>query len=225
MHPHSNLHFLFFGYPGSGKGTQSTLMIRDFSLYFICTGKLLREQIHRQSDLGREVQSFMAKGQLVSDDTMLKIIESAFCDMDETGKKGFVMDGFPRTLPQAKALDKLLEKRGDSISKVLFLNVKKPVLLKRMEGRRTCPRCGSIYHLHFMLPKVDGKCDHCPLVDLEHRPDDKKEVILRRLKAYEENTEPLRQYYKEQNKLLDLQVGEKESPEEIHLHLKAKLGL
>ena len=217
------LHFLFFGPPGSGKGTQSAFMIRDFSLFFISTGERLRKHVLKGSKLGIEAKSFMDKGLLVPDDLMLVMIEEALEEMDREGSVGFVMDGFPRTLAQAQALDKLLEERKISLSKVLFLNVEKGLLLERMEGRRFCPKCGKVYHICFVAPKVGSKCDNC-LQDLERRPDDQREVMLRRLRAYEESTEPLRKYYGKRGNLLEVECGE-ESPEKIYLTLRGQLGI
>ena len=218
-----NLYLLFFGPPGSGKGTQSAFMIQDFSLYFICTGELLRKHIRQKSELGCKAQSFMDEGLLVPDALMLELIEEALKEMDQKGHRGFVLDGFPRTPVQAQALDELLTQRGISLSQVLFLNVKKDLLLERIEGRRFCPQCGKVYHLRFVVPKVGLKCDDCSQ-DLERRPDDRREVILRRLKVYEQYTEPLKKHYKEQGNLLEVDCGE-DSPKEIHLTLSKQLGL
>ncbi|MBI5612095.1 MAG: adenylate kinase [Gammaproteobacteria bacterium] len=192
------MRIILLGAPGSGKGTQAKLLVEKYRIPQVSTGDLLREQVAAGTDLGRKAKAAMDAGQLVTDDVVLGMIQSRLAKPD--AKAGFILDGFPRNIPQAQALDAMLARLGQPLQLALLVDVDTEVLLKRLTGRRTCGSCGAIYNIYFTPPKTQGKCDKCG-GSLQHRSDDNEATVGKRLKVYTEQTAPLISYYKAQGKL------------------------
>jgi adenylate kinase len=190
-----------FGPPGAGKGTQAKFLSDKFSIPQISTGDILREAVKKGTSLGVRAQSFMSKGVLVPDEVVIGLIEERIRNKDCVG--GFILDGFPRTTTQAKALDEILQKRGTPVTKVINLKVSDEEIIKRSTSRRVCRSCNTIYNLVVNPPKFDGKCDSCG-GDLYQRDDDKEDVVKNRLKVYANQTKPLLKYYSKRNLLRDV---------------------
>mgnify|MGYP000246110106 CR=1 FL=1 len=193
------MNVIFLGPPDAGKGTQAVRICERLGIPQISTGEIFRENLKRNTPLGREIKEFMEKGELVPDDIVLKIVEERLSHGDCA--KGFILDGFPRTIPQAEALDKMLAEMGIELSKVISIEVKDEDIVKRMSGRRVCKGCGMSYHIVYKKPTAEGTCDKCG-ESLILRDDDKPEVVLDRLKVYYEKTAPLKDYYKKTGKLV-----------------------
>jgi len=186
------MRLIFLGPPGIGKGTQAKLLAEQHSSAHLSTGDMFRSVISRKTDLGTLAKSFIDKGKLVPDDFVLDMVNERLRE-DDTAS-GYIFDGFPRTLPQVEGLNKLLKELGQSIDYVIAFEGDDAVLVERLSSRRTCPDCGKIINLIFSPPKVSGQCDGCR-GELFQRNDDKPEVIQKRLDVYEEQTEPLVNYY------------------------------
>jgi adenylate kinase len=186
------LNLILFGPPGAGKGTQSALLIERLNMRHISTGDLFRAAIKNQTKLGKEAKGFLDAGKLVPDSITIGLVEEV---LQELGGKSFILDGFPRNVTQAEALEKLLKQLHLNVEKVLFLEVPMNLLLGRLTGRRVCKNCGATYHIESKPTQKEGVCDVCggPVVQ---RPDDKEDVIRTRLEAYETSTRPLKDYYK-----------------------------
>ena len=185
---------VFLGPPGAGKGTQCKLLVERYGLEHLSSGDILRRERKEGTDLGRKAQSFMDAGKLVPDDLIVAMMMKELGGQDEAG---FVLDGFPRTLGQARELDAALQKAGQKVDIVLNLEVDDGKLEDRITGRRSCPKCGSAYHVTFNPPKVADECDKgCG--GLTQRPDDTSEVVRQRIKTYHDQTAPLVSYYQEQ---------------------------
>ena len=186
--------YLLFGPPGSGKGTQSSYMMKK-GFHHISTGDLLRGAIEKKSALGRQVQEFMDQGQLVSDEIVISLVKEVLEKLSP--EEPVVFDGFPRTVAQAEALGGLLEKQGRPLKRVFFLDVPDKVVVERLSGRRSCPRCGTVYHLtQAWTESGEERCDACQ-VDLVQRTDDTPEVVQGRLKVYHEKISPVREFYEQ----------------------------
>jgi adenylate kinase len=193
------MNLILLGPPGAGKGTQGNLLEAERSLVKLSTGDMLRAAVAAGTELGRKAGDIMERGQLVPDDVVVGLIAER---MDADGKaKGFILDGFPRTIAQAKALDRLLAERGQQLDTVIEMRVDDDALVKRITGRLTCANCGEGYHEAFKMPKVPGVCDYCGSTQFARRRDDTEEVVRSRLEAYHAQTEPLIGYYKAQGKL------------------------
>ncbi len=194
------------GAPGSGKGTQAKLLAEKFKLPQISTGDMLREAVAAGTPLGRQAKAAMDAGQLVSDEIVLGIIQERITRPNT--RKGFILDGFPRNLQQAEALDQLLTMLGQPLNLALLVAVDVDALIQRLVGRRTCLSCGQMYNVFYAPPHMDGRCDACG-GKLRHRADDNEETIGNRLRVYEMHTLPVVSYYEEQEKLRTVQgVGE-----------------
>jgi adenylate kinase len=185
---------ILFGPPGAGKGTQGALLADAQSLLRLSTGDVLRDAVRRGTDMGREARRYMDAGELVPDEVILGIVRDYLAG--EAADQGVIFDGFPRTLPQAEGLDRLLHGLGRPLRAVLVLEVASDVLVKRLSGRRTCSLCGTVSNVYFDSPAVEGRCDVCG-GDLTLRPDDEPATVRRRLEVYEEQTAPLLTYYSE----------------------------
>jgi adenylate kinase len=194
------MRIVLLGAPGSGKGTQSKLLIEKYKIPQISTGDLLRAAVAAGTELGKKAKSAMDAGQLVSDDVVLGMIQERLSKPD--ARAGFILDGFPRNIPQAQALDAMLARMGQPLQLALLVDVDTEVLMKRLTGRRTCSNgaCGAIYNIYFSPPKTPGKCDKCGST-LSHRSDDNEATVRNRLQVYEQQTAPLVSYYKAQGKL------------------------
>lgn len=193
------MNVILFGAPGAGKGTQSGFMIERLGMKQISTGDLFRAAIKNQTELGRKAQEFMDRGQLVPDSIVIGMVEEVL----KIESKQFILDGFPRTVAQAEALDELLGRLGLSIGKAIFLEVPLEILMDRLTGRRVCKSCGAVYHKTSKPPKMEGACDLCG-GEVYQRNDDKEEVIGTRLKTYEEFTSPLKSFYKDAGKYVEV---------------------
>lgn len=194
------MNILLFGPPGAGKGTQSALLIERMSMSHVSTGDMFRTHLKKQTPLGLKAKQFMDAGNLVPDDVTIAMVKEEFKQLNE---KSFILDGFPRTVPQAEALDQLVSELNRSIDKVLFLNVDRELLIKRLEGRRVCKSCGATYHVGFMPPSKEGVCDSCG-GELIQRADDIRSAIENRLDVYDKSTLPLKEYYEAQGKLIEI---------------------
>jgi adenylate kinase len=178
-----------FGPPGSGKGTYASRLHTRLGIEVIATGDILRDIMKEDTPLGRKVKGFVEKGHLVPDDVVIQVLKQRL--HKSSGEKGFILDGFPRTIEQAKALEKLVKIDG-----VILLTVPDWIIIERLSSRRICKSCGEVYNLRFLKPKMGGICDKCG-GQLYQRSDDMPDVIKDRIKVYERQTEPILQYYKE----------------------------
>ncbi len=192
------MNLILLGPPGSGKGTQAQMMIERYHVPQISTGDILRGAVKEKTPLGIEAKRYMDQGKLVPDEVVVGIVRDRLKVSD--CNSGFILDGFPRTLPQAEALDSTLKEMERGIDHVVNIEMDKDELIKRLTGRRTCRRCGVMYHIIFDPPKKDGICDKCG-GDLYQRDDDKEETIKARLQVYEKQTTPLIEYYRKRGAL------------------------
>jgi len=192
---------ILLGPPGAGKGTQAALVSQQAGVAHVATGDLFRENIRNQTPLGMEAKAFVDKGALVPDEITVRMLLDRL-DHPDT-QKGALLDGFPRTVEQARALDEALKQRGQAVEKVLYINVGEEEVVRRLAGRWTCRRCGAVYHQVFSPPKQAGKCDQCG-GELYQRDDDKPETVRNRLGVYTQQTAPLIDYYRGQGKLLEV---------------------
>lgn len=188
---------ILLGAPGAGKGTQARRLEARYGLVQLSTGDLLREAIKAGTDLGREAKTYMDAGKLVPDDVIIRMIE-AWMEKPEAAK-GFILDGFPRTIPQAQALDAMLARRGLHVRAVIAMQIDEAALILRIAGRFTCSQCGEGYHDSFKSPLQRGICDKCGGTHFTRRPDDNAETLTTRLNAYHQQTAPIIPYYKEKN--------------------------
>ncbi|HEY6953315.1 MAG TPA: adenylate kinase [Bacteroidota bacterium] len=194
------MRILLFGPPGVGKGTQAKLLVEEFHPIHISTGDLLREAVKHQTSLGVKAKTFMDAGNLVPDEIMIGLIEEVL--KSEEAQKNFILDGFPRTLPQAKALDVLFEKLNIRLDAVISLQVDNDEIVRRLDQRRLCRNCGRIYTVS-RIGKDAKKCPHCG-GELYQREDDKPEPVRRRLEVYQQQTKPLIEYYRETDRLVPI---------------------
>jgi len=211
---------ILLGPPGSGKGTQAELLSKKYGIPHIAMGDILREEVARGTSLGKKVYVYMSRGELVPDEIVIEVLKERIKKPD--CKNGFILDGFPRTLNQAKALDTMLDELGFRIDAVVYIDVPDEEIVRRLSLRRTCRVCGRVYNLYYNPPKQDGKCDVCG-GELFIRDDDKPEVIRNRLKVYNEQTRPLVSYY-EESKLL-VRVDGVNSIDNVFQQIVKKLSL
>jgi adenylate kinase len=183
---------ILLGPPGAGKGTQAVKIAEKYNIPQISTGDILRSAVAAGTNLGKEAKKFMDRGDLVPDEVVVGLVDERLMDTD--CKDGYILDGFPRTVEQAKSLDLILDEKGDGITHVVSIDVDEDELIERLTGRRTCRKCGAMYHVKFEPPKSEGKCDKCD-GELYQRDDDKKETITARLRVYNEKTELLIEYF------------------------------
>lgn len=188
------MNIILLGAPGAGKGTQAEVISNHLSIPTISTGNIIREALRSGTEMGLKAKSFMDAGQLVPDEVVIGIIKDRLANDD--CKNGFILDGFPRTIPQAEALDSM----GVVIDKVIDIEVPDENIVKRMSGRRVCADCGASYHLDYKKPAVEGVCNSCQGT-LVQRKDDHPDTVLARLQVYHNETEPLKDYYEKQGKL------------------------
>ena len=203
---------LLFGPPGSGKGTQAKTLEEAFSIPQLSTGNMLRESISSAEPLGMAAKEYMNKGALVPDDVMLSLIEERIGREDCSN--GFLLDGFPRTVVQAKGLQEILKNKNRSIQAVISLVLEKEESVSRLMGRISCPNCGASFHDPKLLPKQEGICDYCGSTELEKRSDDFKEVVLNRLDAFRQSTAPVESYYEKLGLLA--KIDAMGTPKEVH---------
>jgi len=188
----------FLGPPGAGKGTQARDLAQEWRVLHLATGDMLREAVAAGSPLGREAKGYMDQGALVPDDVIIRMMGERLGKADAA--RGFILDGFPRTIAQADALAKLLKDLGQTLDSVVYFDVSEPELLRRLTGRRVCRKCGHTYHLVSNPPKRAGVCDACG-GELYQRDDDTEATVRKRLEVYQRQTAPLLDYYRQRNML------------------------
>jgi adenylate kinase len=196
---------IFLGSPGAGKGTQAAVLRERQDIAHISTGDILRENVKNSTPLGNKAREYMDSGKLVPDDLIIDMMEDRLARPDCA--KGFILDGFPRTVPQAEALDHLLGRMGLELDGVILFEVPEELVVQRLTGRRICGQCGEIYNVRFKDTKVPGVCDRCGGV-LQQRDDDREEVVHRRLEVYEEQTAPLIDYYETKGNLVRVDASQ-----------------
>ncbi len=192
---------VFLGPPGAGKGTQAKLLSQRKGFLHLSTGDLLREAVKRQTPLGIKAKEYMDRGELVPDSLIIQLIEDT---MPQDGK--VILDGFPRTVNQALALEEMLKTKGKKLSKVFFFDVPDEVIIDRLSGRRVCSKCSAVYHVKYSPSKVDGVCDLCGGA-LVQREDDREEVVRNRLEVYRKQTQPLIEFYQDRGIISRLDAG------------------
>lgn len=207
------MNIILLGAPGAGKGTQAAVICEHLSIPTISTGNIIREALKNGTEMGLKAKSYMDSGKLVPDEVVIGIIEERL--QNDDCKNGFILDGFPRTIPQAEALDKM----GIVIDKAISIEVADEVIASRLSGRRVCEKCGRPYHVVDLKPKVDGVCDDCAGT-LVQRKDDHIDTIKARLEIYHNETEPLKDYYQAQGKLYIVE-GQDKVEDTTALTLKA----
>ena len=207
------MNLILLGAPGAGKGTQAEKICAKYQIPSISTGNLIRAAVKDGTELGKAVKSYMDAGQLVPDEVVIEMVKSRLAEKD--CENGFILDGFPRTVPQAEALDRM----GVVIDKALEIDVPDEEIVTRMSGRRVCESCGASYHVEFKPTKAEGVCDACGGKTVR-RKDDHPDTVKERLRVYHEQTEPLKAYYAAQNKLYSVR-GQKNIDETTALVMKA----
>jgi len=205
---------IFLGPPGAGKGTLAGIVSKEFGIPQISTGDIFREAIKKESELGKKVKEIVGRGDLVPDELTVSLVRERLAQPDAAG--GYILDGFPRTIPQAEALDAF-----QAMDAVVNFSIKDEVVIGRLSGREVCKSCGAIYHVKNMPSKVKGVCDKCggPLYT---RPDDSLESITNRLEVYKNQTEPLIKYYRKKKLLRD--IDSSKSPEDTLVQIRKALG-
>ncbi|MDA8066859.1 MAG: adenylate kinase [Thermaerobacter sp.] len=207
---------LFLGAPGAGKGTQAALLARRLGVPHLSTGDLFRQAVREGTPLGREAQAYMDRGELVPDAVVVGMVRERL-----QGETGFVLDGFPRTLPQARALEEELAVLAAPLDAAVLLEVPEELILRRLTARRLCRSCGAVYHLEFHPPRIPGRCDRCG-GELYQRDDDREETVRRRLEVYRQETAPVAQFYRDRGLLR--QVDGTGSEEEVSHRVASALG-
>jgi adenylate kinase len=215
----SELNLILFGPPGAGKGTQAERLQGDFQLPFISTGDMLRANVKEGTELGKQAQRYMDAGDLVPDELIVAMAAERL--QEEDARDGFILDGFPRTLEQARALDRQLSELGRRVTAALLVDVPDEEVVRRLSGRRVCVKAGHNYHVEFDPPKHEGVCDQDGS-RLVQRDDDKPDVIRNRLRVYHDQTEPLIDYYDEQG--LMRRIDGTRNPAEVHDHIRAVIA-
>jgi adenylate kinase len=200
------MRLMLLGPPGAGKGTQAESISREFDIPHISTGDIFRENIKQGTELGRKAQSYMNQGLLVPDELVVDLVKDRL--LKEDCIKGFLLDGFPRTIYQADALDAELSNMEKKLDRAINIQVKKEVLIERAVGRRVCKSCGAAFHIKFKPSEIEGVCDRCG-GELQQRKDDLEETVVKRIEVYLEQTEPLIEYYSKKGILLNID-GEQE---------------
>ncbi|MDY6325604.1 MAG: adenylate kinase [Catonella sp.] len=210
---------IMLGAPGAGKGTQAIKIADKYGIPHISTGDIFRYNIKNNTELGKKAKTYMDQGKLVPDELTCNLLLDRVAKDD--CKNGYILDGYPRTIPQAEVLEKALNEKGDSIDFAINVNVPDDNIVNRMSGRRTCPQCGETYHIVYNAPKKEDVCDKCGSA-LIQRDDDKPETVQKRLAVYHEQTEPLVEYYKNKGKYKE--VDGTKSMDDVFSDICAILG-
>ncbi len=211
---------ILLGGPGAGKGTQAERIVAAFGLPHISTGEMLRAAVAKGTEMGRAAQKSMESGALVPDEVVIGVVRDRLAEPD--AREGFLLDGFPRTIPQAERLDAMLAEAGRAVSHVVLIDVPSDELLQRIAGRRTCSGCGKLYNVTFDPPKTEGICDVCGS-ELVQRADDNEETVRNRLAVYERQTAPLIGYYSEHG-VLHKAFGGGKLPDEVFAQVEKVLS-
>lgn len=193
--------FVLLGPPGAGKGTQASFLVKEYDVVHISTGDIFRSNIKNETELGKKVKAYLSEGKLVPDELTIDLIWDRL-DKEDC-ENGFLLDGFPRTIAQAEALDQGLKERETKLDYIISISVPNEELIRRLAGRRVCPECGTSYHVDSNPSKRGNFCDHCGN-ELIQRDDDTEETVCQRIEVYEKQTAPLVDYYKKQGILLDI---------------------
>ncbi len=212
------MNILLFGPPGSGKGTQSALLVQGMGYKHISTGDLFRENMKNDTELGKEAKGYMNEGKLVPDSLTIAMVKDA---LSRLAGKSFILDGFPRNIPQAEALDGLLGHLNLNLDKAVFLEVPSDKIVARLSGRRLCKNCGAVYHIEHHMPMQKGVCESCGKGPIYQRDDDKDEAIQTRLKVYAESTAPLKDLYQSKGKLSVIDGDDEEAV--VYKRIKSQL--
>jgi adenylate kinase len=215
----AQLNLILFGPPGAGKGTQADRLKQDFQLPYIATGDMLRANVREETDLGKEAKQFMDAGDLVPDELIVAMAADRLAQDD--AQDGFILDGFPRTIEQAQALDKQLSEMGRRVTAALLIDVPDEEVIRRLSGRRVCVKSGHNYHVEFDPPKNEGVCDQDGS-RLVQRDDDKPEVVQNRLRVYHDKTKPLIEYYDEHG--LMKRIDGTRAATDVHGHIRAVIA-
>ena len=189
---------LFFGPPGAGKGTQAKKVSEIFKIEHISTGDILREAVNKGSELGKKVKTIIDKGELVPDEIMNELVKEKIKDLES-----FILDGYPRTIEQAKSLDRTLKELNKQIDAVVLIDVPEEEIVNRISSRRVCPNCGKVYNLITLKPKNDELCDNCG-TNIIQRNDDREEIVRERYKIYQRNTYPVIEFYRKNNTIITI---------------------
>jgi adenylate kinase len=197
------MRIILLGAPGAGKGTQCKRIVGKYGVQHLSSGDILRNERAQGTELGAKAKSYMDSGGLVPDELIVEMMAGA---MAKAPQAGYVLDGFPRTVNQAQELDAALRRDGGTIDAVINLEIDDEIIMERMTGRRSCPKCGAVYHIKNLRPKAEGRCDKDG-AELIQRPDDKPEVVKKRLATYHEQTKPVIGYYKENGCVVDINAG------------------
>ncbi|MHC4507351.1 MAG: adenylate kinase [Planctomycetota bacterium] len=213
------MRLVLLGAPGAGKGTQCKSIVDRYDLLHLSSGDILRRERAADTELGKKAQQYMDSGGLVPDEIIIEMMAGA---IKKAPRAGFILDGFPRTVNQAAALDNALEADGQEIDAVLNLQIDDRVVAGRMTGRRSCPTCGAVYHIENLKPKRAGLCDHDG-TELVQRSDDSLEVVANRLETYHQQTEPLVDYYKNNGTVYDFDADR--NPDDVRASLFEKLDV
>lgn len=218
------MYLVLLGAPGSGKGTQGIIVADSLNLVHVATGHLLREEVERETELGKQAGDYMERGELVPNDLVIAMVLERLSRPDAISQ-GAILDGFPRSLPQADALEEALQPRGARVDAALFLDVPEPVLVPRLARRISCSACSSLYHEETRPPKIPGICDRCGW-GLSHRIDDRPATVRRRFQVYMERINPLLDYYRSKGVLvhLDGQLPVPEVTRQILMAVGSRVG-
>lgn len=214
------LNVILLGAPGAGKGTQAERIVAEFVLPHISTGEMLRAAVEAGTAMGRAAQRYMSAGELVPDEVVIGVVRDRLAEPDAA--RGFLLDGFPRTLAQAEHLDEILAAAGRAVTHVILIDVPEDELVQRISGRRSCTGCGKLYNVTFDPPQVEGVCDVCG-ADLMQRADDNEETVRNRLAVYRRETAPLIDYYRAKGVLGEAHGGGK-LPHEVFAQVERLLG-
>lgn len=213
------MYYILMGPPGAGKGTQAEKLAKELNIPHISTGDMFRSAIRNETELGKKLKEYLDSGNLVPDDITIAVVKERLQDKD--CERGFMLDGFPRTVSQAEALDEVMAGILKKLDATIYINASEEMLIERLTGRRSCEKCGTVYHVRFSPPKNDSKCDLCS-GDIYQRSDDTVETVKTRYKVYMENTQPLIDYYRSKGILKE--INGDQPVETVYEDIKKAIG-